>query len=343
MQHDGATWLRIGNVQRRNQVRQNCLTWSRRSVRRSRATRPRPSLVHRVEPGERESRPEENLETATRLAKAASSVTADDAHRLDSRIRLLSGAIGDNLAKLTDLIARAKDAEIHLALGYSSWTAYLASALGQLELAMNAPARRELVGLLTDEGMSQRAIAQAAGVSQATISRDQQVMHDASPAEPELEPESKPTRSPKLERRREWSAAGGWRAETDQVDTNVSTPATAQKNHGGNVFGLDGKIYTPKPRLDPKPSAPPRRRPIAEAFGDHARKVTQATGSLERLCQDERFAGNINNLTRNLFDLVRARDALDRTIARFDGTESARRIAADQMHRDVVDAEVVEP
>lgn len=289
-------------------------------------------------PKQPESRPEETPEAATRLAKATPSLTADEAHRLDTRIRLLSRTIGDNLTKLTDLISRARDGEIHVILGHRSWTAYLASALGELELAMNTPARRELVSLLTDEGMSNRAIAQAVGVTEGTV-RNDKVRNDYAPAKPE----HRPTRSPKLERRREWSAAGGWRAEADKADTNVSTPATAPKNRGGNVFGLDGKVYTPKPQSDPKPPAPPRRRPISDAFGDYARKITAATGSLERLCQDDRFGRNIDSLTRNLFDLVRARDALDRTIARFDGTESARRIAADQIPPDVVDAEVVEP
>jgi hypothetical protein len=176
-------------------------------------------------PKQRESRPEENLEAATRLTTATPSLTADEAHRLDTRIRLLSRTIGNNLTKLTDLIGQAKDTEIHLVLGFPSWTAYLASALGELELAMNAPARRELVALLSDEGMSNRAIAQAVGVTEGTV-RNDKVRNDYAPRRP-----------------------------TIAVDRTVIDIATgeviSEAPQRPPVTGLDGKAYPPRPKPQP--------------------------------------------------------------------------------------------
>lgn len=92
-------------------------------------------------------------------AEVVPAMDRDAAHRLDSRIRLLAGSVADNLTKLTDLIATAQAGQIHLTLGFKSWPAYLASALSKLKMVMNTEARRELVDVLTDAGMSQRAIA----------------------------------------------------------------------------------------------------------------------------------------------------------------------------------------
>jgi hypothetical protein len=104
--------------------------------------------------------------------------------RLDRRIRLMADTIRDNIAKLTGLIEEAKQGQIHVALGFASWTAYLADALGG-RLELDTDSRREVVALMSGEGMSQRAIAQAVGVSQKTVDRDldkgTQVSHGDSP------------------------------------------------------------------------------------------------------------------------------------------------------------------
>lgn len=48
------------------------------------------------------------------------------AQRLDKRMRLLAGTINDNIAKLYELVPEAKRGDVHRALGFPSWTAYLA-------------------------------------------------------------------------------------------------------------------------------------------------------------------------------------------------------------------------
>jgi len=233
-------------------------------------------------------------------AEVVPAMDRDAAHRLDSRIRLLAGNVADNLTKLTDLIAEAQAGQIHLTLGFKSWPAYLASALAKLKMALDADSRRELVSTLTGAGMSQRAIAQAVGVNQATVSRDQKVMHDASPVEP------RPNRSPKLERRAAWQqqeaaaiaeAAGldigdeeladilvmadvgdddfekvmsEARAEGDLSRENVSKKCRAQAP--APVTGIDGKTYgKPKPKRKPKREPAP---PPAASFAQLMKRLT---------------------------------------------------------------------
>jgi hypothetical protein len=147
------------------------------------------------------------------------------AKRLDSRIRRMAEATAGNLVTLADLIAEAKQGQIHLALGFRSWTAYLADALGKLQMVLTAESRRELVGRLADEGMSERAISTAVGVSQPTVHRDvvasrpAQVIHDESP---------------------------------DGVDQG--SIATSKPSQATVVTGVDGKNYR-------KPSRPPSGQP----------------------------------------------------------------------------------
>jgi len=103
------------------------------------------------------------------------------AQRLDQKIRLLSGTAADDLAKLRDLLAEAKNGQIHVALGFQSWTAYVADALDGL-LRVDSHIRKEIVAMMAGEGMSERAIAVAVGVSQKTVNRDlDDVSHGDSP------------------------------------------------------------------------------------------------------------------------------------------------------------------
>jgi transposase len=93
------------------------------------------------------------------------------AERLDKRIRLLVNTLCENVAKVEAPLIEAEAGQIHLTLGFKSWTAYLADTLaGRLEL--NTEGRRKVVELLAGHRMSQRAIAQATGVGRTTVQRD---------------------------------------------------------------------------------------------------------------------------------------------------------------------------
>jgi hypothetical protein len=93
------------------------------------------------------------------------------AKRLDQRIRLLVGTINDNIDKLTELVDEAKHGQVHITLGFSSWTAYVKNVF-TVNVRLERDQRRELVSYLSGEGMPQRAIADVVGVGVGTVNRD---------------------------------------------------------------------------------------------------------------------------------------------------------------------------
>jgi transposase len=88
-----------------------------------------------------------------------------DARRLTERIRITAHNARDAIEKLQLLVEEAKQGNAHHALGYASWTAYLADVLGEEPLRLARDERRQLVGYLAGEGMSTRAIAPIVGVA----------------------------------------------------------------------------------------------------------------------------------------------------------------------------------
>jgi transposase len=95
------------------------------------------------------------------------------AQRRDKRIRLTVGTIADNMEKLYTLVEEAKADPIHAAaLGFTSWTAYVADVCSAMTVRLGAAQRRELVSYLSGAGLSQRAIADATGVGVGTVNRD---------------------------------------------------------------------------------------------------------------------------------------------------------------------------
>lgn len=95
-----------------------------------------------------------------------------EARRLTERIRLTATTFADSRERLIELVGQAKAGNAHLALGYGSWTDYLADVLGDEPLRLARDERRELVAALSAEGMSTRAIAPIVGAAPKTIARD---------------------------------------------------------------------------------------------------------------------------------------------------------------------------
>lgn len=220
---------------------------------------------------------------------------ADQARKLDNRIRLTARATAGSVTTLTVLLDEARCGQIHQVLGFASWTAYLADALCDLRLAVTAVERRELVSVMADEGMSNRAIAKAVGVTEITVRRDrEQVRHDVAPESPGdvLTP-----------------LADGAEAVAVAVIEASRKPLTPP------VIGLDGKTYT---RPEPKPPSPRRRRPITEAFSELRYRIGKLAESMERLSEDDRFARNVDGLRHEQSDLIRARDAINRVLDKLD-------------------------
>lgn len=72
------------------------------------------------------------------------------------------------------------------ALGYVSWAEYSKAEFGEETRGLAPEFRRQLVGILSAEGMSTRAIAPAVGVGSTTVKRDihaaNEVVHNGPPA-----------------------------------------------------------------------------------------------------------------------------------------------------------------
>lgn len=137
-----------------------------------------------------------------------------EAQRLTQRIKLTASTIRDNLFKLRNLVEEAKNSNAWQVLGFQSWTAYLADTLADEPMRLGREERQELVGYLSGEGLSTRAIAPIVGASVSTVKTDVQV------------------------------ANSGHLANEDEPSAGVveaDTPAP--------VTGLDGKTYSrPTPR-----------------------------------------------------------------------------------------------
>lgn len=185
-------------------------------------------------------------------AEIVTSVSRPDAERLDKRIRLLADSINNNLAKLYELVELAKVGEIHVVLGFPSWPAYIADVFGG-QVRLDREQRRELVGYLSGEGMSQRAIAEVVAVDQKTVTNDLRAREENSSPEP----------------------AGADRK-------------TAAEAHPVTVTGRDGKTYPAKQEQKRKP----RRGDLPKTFEHTVQDLWKLTERFERLCADDRFTRN---------------------------------------------------
>jgi hypothetical protein len=93
------------------------------------------------------------------------------ARQLDTEIRALARQAHIVIEALYALVNEAKANNIHVALGFPSWTAYIADALdGQWKI--EADKRGEVIRYLASQGMSQRAIAAVTGAGKGTVGRE---------------------------------------------------------------------------------------------------------------------------------------------------------------------------
>lgn len=140
-------------------------------------------------------------------------LTESDARRLTDRIRLLAENVAEQVEKMAGLIDQARVASAWMALGYTSWTAYVAEEFAGVLPRLAVEPRREFVRELAATGMSTRAIAPVVGADHSTIVRDLR--------------------------------AGG--ADAPPATPIRQNPVSDVRASGGQVIGLDGKQYT-RPR-----------------------------------------------------------------------------------------------
>lgn len=248
------------------------------------------------------------------LPATTPTMSEHDARRITERIRLTAFTARESLEKLQALVAEAQEGQAHLALGYASWTAYLADVLGDEPLRLPRDQRQQLVGYLAGEGMSTRAIAPIVGADQATVVRDlRRGDANASPAprateagrdfppEPvsvdpvtgEVHDDCPPdaTTGGEVTPPVDQSVAAGAGVEEPGEAVEAISPTPPARPA---VTGLDGKTYTrPEPRKA-------QRRSLVDDARDAGQELRKALDRVERIAADDRLARNKDEVAAHL-------------------------------------------
>lgn len=118
-------------------------------------------------------------------------VEGREAEVIDAELRAAARTADSAWMNVEQLVAEAEAGGIHAELGFASWPAYVADVVAQElpNISRQVEQRRWVVEMLTEAGMSNRAIAQAVGVTEITVRRDrEQVRHDVAPEAGPVEP-----------------------------------------------------------------------------------------------------------------------------------------------------------
>lgn len=116
-------------------------------------------------------------------------LTEAEARRLTERIRTRLDRVSTAWADLATSITEAYQRRADLALGYGSWAEYAEAELKPSE-GLAADVRRQLVGMLSAQGMSTRAIAPTVGVQDSAVRKDLRRIAGGSNGPTSPEPES---------------------------------------------------------------------------------------------------------------------------------------------------------
>lgn len=211
-------------------------------------------------------------------------LTESEARRLTERIRTALDRVSSAWADLAERVAEAYQRRADLALGYGSWAEYAEAELKPAE-GIAADVRRQLVGVLSAEGMSTRAIAPVVGASHMAVQRDR----ESGVTERYTSPE--PVTPERIDR-----VTGEVLPQTPTTELEAPSTPTEVLPAGSagaaappaprSVVGLDGKTYA-----RPEPKAP-RRHPLPDTFADTLYDLDKRVASLARLVQDDRFPTN---------------------------------------------------
>ena len=235
--------------------------------------------------------------------QAVEPMTEAEARRITERIRSALDRVATSWSDLAERVTEARERRADLALGYGSWEEYATAEL-RPSLGLSADIRRELVGMLTNAGMSPQAIAPVAGVDRSTISRDRswsesQAVQVAHPLSEHIDPiagEVIDPQAPVTVR----DEAPALSLAVEHRDTGVAAPPAPR-----TVTGLDGKTYTrPKPKEKTMTTAAPPRLAIPQPpkYGGNRLKhnriidntITSAQGLVLVLDEIAELDGSLN-------------------------------------------------
>lgn len=178
-----------------------------------------------------------------------------DATALNKKISTMSEKVATNAFELLSLIEQAAAGNIHLALGYKSWTEWYSENV-QIDVS-DKDERKMLAQMMSGKGMSQRAIAASLGIGQATVSRDLEGDSNGSPVT-------------------------GLDGKTYKKDNDFSE---------GDIIDaevVEGEVLQDDPADED--SAPARRSPLPAAFDGVIDNLMCSITDLMELTEDDRFA-----------------------------------------------------
>lgn len=239
-------------------------------------------------------------------------MTEPEARRITERIRTALDRFSTSYADLAERVAEAYDRRADLALGYGSWAEYATAEFKPAE-GLAASIRQQVVGLLSAQGMSTRAIAPVVGVSHMQVSNDRRAgVKDLYTSPERIDFATGEV----ITDVRGGTVPPSPAHDVEEQDTDDSQPSPAPRP--APIVGLDGKSYS---RAEPKM---PARSPLRDGFRDAALDLDKVVRRFERLVADDRYPRNRDEVARYANDIIRARDALDRLIGQMATTTNGK-------------------
>ncbi len=192
-------------------------------------------------------------------------VSEDEARWITSDLRNQLDCLQWTIHQIVKLVAKARDGSAHVALGYRSWTEYVAEEFGQAKAGgpktrLARDDRKVLVQRLNDMGMSTRAIGTLVGTSHMTVTRDLE-----SSAVTNVPADAEPT-----------EAIGS------PADVAIPLTIPPLMTTTSNVVGIDGKTYV-------RPARKPSRSPLPDSYWRATYDLERAVRRLVRIHEDDRF------------------------------------------------------
>lgn len=133
----------------------------------------------------------------TSTVAAVEPMNTYDAQHLTERIRDAVANYTEAKDNVLRLVDEAKTGQAHVALGYKSWPAYVSAVLYMEPLHLARDDRRELVGLLSNEGMSTRAIGAIVGASVGQVHDDRSKLNSRPATVTSLDGRERPASVPR--------------------------------------------------------------------------------------------------------------------------------------------------
>lgn len=275
----------------------------------------------------------------TTTGEIVDALTPEAAERITQRIELRLDSVGDSLEGLEALVQEARDGQAHVGTGFKSWPAYVDGRFGERLERIAKFDRGAVVYMLSNVGMSNRAIAGTIGVSHDTVNRDVGAqVDDHRPPESTFTLDSgggfvAEGEEIKLDTRSTYDAETGELLDEQPINETPEPFAEGEAESGSGqipqgeargerpdetppprpaVTGIDGKAY-PKPKK--RKASAPKRKALTDSFFRAAYDAAKKVESLHRLIEDDRFPQNAEKVAashRN--DLIRTRDLLEQVI-----------------------------